>query len=252
MIKILFFIVLLLNTSFCLAADIPSIAVASNMSHVLKEISTQFKLKTGSSVNLSVGSSGNFTRQILQGAPYELFISANKKYVNIRRKKGMSIEASSELARGRIGMFIPNNSPLYHSTDLDDVMKSLYHGQYRRMAIANPEHAPYGQAAKQALQYAGLWIIERDKLLVGENAAQAMQFTLSGSVDLGIVPSSFIYLPKIKNKGLFLLIPESWHQPIIQYLTLFKGAGDISKSFYAYLLTDDSKNIIKKYGYAVE
>ena len=164
-------------------------------------------------------------------------------------ENGYEIESSAEFARGRIGIFIPNDSALKNHNSLGQVFKSLFHGRYQRIAIANPEHAPYGRAAEQALQNAGLWVIQQNKLLVGENAAQAMQFTLSGGVDLGIIPSSFARLPNIIKKGKFYLIPESWHEPIQQVIVLFNGANESTRQFYHYLLSDEATIIIRKYGY---
>lgn len=250
MIRTFCFLSLLLSVNALLAADSTHVAVASNMSHVISEISAQYNAATR--INLSFGSSGNFARQILQGAPYKLFISADKKYVDMLIENGYKIDASAAFARGRISIFIPNDSALQNNTSLEQVFKSLFHGHYQRIAIANPEHAPYGLAAEQALQSAGLWVIERDKLLVGENAAQAMQFALAGGVDLSIIPSSFAHLPSIIKKGKFYLIPESWHEPIQQVIVLLKGANESTRQFYHYLLSDEAKIIIRKYGYETE
>lgn len=250
MIRTFCFLSLLLNVNALLAADSSHVAVASNMSHVISEILDQYKPATR--INLSFGSSGNFARQILQGAPYKLFISADKKYVDMLVENGYGIDSSAEFARGRIGIFIPNDSALNNHTSLGQVFKSLYHGRYQRISIANPEHAPFGRAAEQALQNAGLWIIQQGKLLIGENAAQALQFALSGGVDLSIIPSSFARLPGIINKGKFYLIPKSWHEPIQQVIVLFNGANESTRQFYHYLLSDEAKIIIRKYGYETE
>lgn len=221
------------------------------MSFVFTEISDRYKQETGIGPKLSFGSSGNFAQQILHGAPYRLFLSAGKKYIDFLIHNGVEIDARIDYARGRIGFFVPNGSSLYAQTGLDRIIKSLIYDQFHHLVIANPEHAPYGMAAKQSLQRAGLWAIERDKLLVGESAAQAMQFTLSGGVDLGIIPASFARLPEIKNRGKFYLIPEAWHQPIQQYLILLKGADKSTRAFYRYLLSDKAKNIIRRYGYKI-
>jgi molybdate transport system substrate-binding protein len=243
---------LLLLMSGSHAAESPLVAAASNMSHVLTEIADAYHAETHRTVRLSFGSSGNFTRQILQGAPYSLFISADRKYLDILRQEGLQITTNSIFAYGRIGIFIPATSPLAAKTDLQDIMHALYNGSYRRLAIANPDYAPYGTAAMQSLQSAGLWVIEKGKLLIGESAAQTMQITLTGGVDLGIIPASYAKLPGIMEQGKFFLIPETWHKPVIQYLVLLDEADQPSRQFYNYLLTDATKQILHKYGYVTE
>lgn len=242
---------LALYSSLSIAAEAPLVAVASNLSHTLTEITSQFEQTSGVNVKLSFGSSANFARQILQGAPYQLFLSADKKYVDMLLENGHQITKSKEFARGRIGFFIPNNSRLSDKPDIKAIVNAIEFNQYRRLVIANPAFAPYGLAAQQALKYAGVWVIDKNKLLMGENAAQAMQFSLSGSIDIGIIPASYAELTEIKNKGHFFLIPDQWHQPIRQYLVLLTETSKSSNQFYNYLLAKESQTIIKKYGYTV-
>lgn len=235
------------------AEDAPHFAVASNMMQVMTEILKQYKHDSGTAdINLVFGSSGNFTRQIIQGAPFELFLSANKRYVDVLLRDGKHIAANREFALGHIGYFIPAGSLLSGKNTLEEINKALIDGEYRRIAIANPEFAPYGVAARQVLQTAGLWAMEKKKLLLGENIAQAMQYTLAGGVDIGIVPQSFAVLPDIRDKGNFFLIPENWHEPIIEYLVLLQDAGPQSRSFYQYLLSGKPKPILEKYGYSTD
>lgn len=232
------------------AEDAPHFAVASNMMQVMTEILRQYKHDSGTGdINLVFGSSGNFTRQIIQGAPFELFLSANKKYVDVLLRDSRQVIASRKFAVGHIGYFIPAGSLLSGKKSLEEINEALINDQYRRIAIANPDFAPYGVAARQVLQTAGLWVMEKRKLLLGENIAQAMQYTLSGGVDIGIVPQSFAVLPDIRDKGNFFLIPEDWHEPVIEYLVLLKDAGKESRAFYQYLLSGKPTPILKKYGY---
>jgi molybdate transport system substrate-binding protein len=220
------------------------------MTQVMTEILNQYRHEPGAgNINLVFGSSGNFARQIMQGAPFELFLSANKKYVEVLRRDNSRVTAFHEFALGRIGYFIPTGSLLSGKKNLKEINQSLINGEYRRIAIANPEFAPYGVAAKQSLQTAGLWVIEKEKLLMGENIAQAMQYTISGGVDLGIVPQSIAVLPETRDKGKFFLIPEDWHDPIIEYLVLLKNATPVSRACYQYLLSGKATPILEKYGY---
>ena len=232
------------------AEDIPLVAAASNLSHALDEIVAAYQAETHAPVRMSFGSSGNFTRQILQGAPFHLFLSADQKYLDMLRTEGHPVLASSILARGRIGFFLPRGSGLA-GMDMKAIQQALQHGQYRRIALANPDFAPYGVAAMQALQSAGVWVLEEEKLLLGESAAQAMQFSLSGGVDLGVIPSSYAGLPEIAAKGEFLPIPETWHQPLLQYRVLLIDSA-AGRRFYEYLGSGTALGILQKYSYETE
>lgn len=232
-----------------LARNDLNIAVASNMSHSITEIADSFREETGINVNLTFGSSGNFARQIIQGAPFKLFLSADQKYVKLLRENEIKLLYDIEYASGRIGLFIPINSSMSDIDDLETAVKKLIFGNYKRLVIANPEHAPYGIAAQQALQSAGLWVVEQQRLLLAENAAQATQIVLSGNVDAGIIPASYTYLPKLLDRGKFFLIPEQWHTPLQQHLVLLDGANNLEKQFFDYLQNKKSQLIIQNYGY---
>ena len=241
---------LLCISSIVTAAEPPLVAVASNLTQVVTEIAGRFETRTGITVKLSFGSSGNFARQILQGAPFQLFLSADKKYLDMLKDEGRQLVRITELARGRIGFFIPSDSTLSGITDLDSIVNALEFGNYRRLVIANPDLAPYGLAARQALESAGVWIVDQEKLVLGENIAQAVQFSISGAVDIGIIPESSTLLPEVYNKGRYISIPETWHQPIQQYLALLSDVNPSAIRFYDYLMTQESREILLEYGYA--
>ena len=232
------------------AEDPPMFAVASNMMQVMTEILGRYRHDNATAnINLVFGSSGNFARQIMQGAPFQMFLSANKQYVDMLMRDNGRVSAYHEFATGRIGYFIPNGSRLAGKRSLEEINRALANDAYRRIAIANPEFAPYGIAARQALQTAGVWALDKKKLLKGENIAQAMQYTLAGGVDIGVVPLSYALLPDIRAQGKFFLIPRDWHDPIIEYLVLLKQAGPASRTFYEYLLSGKAVPVLKKYGY---
>ena len=241
---------LLCISSIVTAAEAPLVAVASNLTQAVTEIAGRFKSGTGIMLKLSFGSSGNFARQILQGAPFQLFLSADKKYVDMLRDNGQKFLQTSEYARGRIGFFIPEDSRLSGTAGLNEIINAIEFDDYRRMAIANPEVAPFGLAAEQALSYAGVWYINRNKLLLGENAAQTVQYSLSGAVDIGIIPASAAIQPEVRAHGSFIPIPETWHQPIQHYLVLFADANPSAIRFYDYLLTEAAQRILVTYGYS--
>ncbi|MGH8245460.1 MAG: molybdate ABC transporter substrate-binding protein, partial [Gammaproteobacteria bacterium] len=233
------------------AEETPIIAVATNLSHPLAEISDRFAAENGIRVRLSFGSSGNFTNQIRQGAPYELFLSADRKFVDVLAADGLTAGEPSAFAAGRIGALIPEGSSLSAATDLKSLINLMINGSYRRIAMANPKFAPFGVAAEEALQSAGVWAIERDRVALAENAAQAVQFTLSGNVDVGIIPYSFALLPEVGGKGRFFLFPPEWHKPLSQWRVLLKGAGDAARRFHEYLGGGPARDVLEKFGYTV-
>ena len=228
-----------------------NVAVASNLTHTITEVSRAFNRDEGSRVNLTFGSSGNFARQIVQGAPYKVFISAGKKYVDFIRDNGREISSFKALAHGRLSLYVPEMSKIKIPTTFAEVLQILQYGDFRKMAIANPEHAPYGSAAREALKNAGVWVISRNKLLLGENAAQAMQFCVSGSVDLCIVPNSFLALEQFSGRGTNFPVPESWHPPITQYAVLLDNSDEQGVRYFKYLSSVSSEAIFRKHGYTL-
>lgn len=247
--KYFLLLIITLIASNVWAADSARIAVASNMSQAISDIAQTFQQDTNIRTQLTSGSSGNFARQIIQGAPYSLFLSADKKYVDLLRVNDIEIVEQIQYVRGRIGLFVSKTSELSRAGDLKSVIKKLYHGNFNRLVIANPMHAPYGLAAEQALQSAGLWVIEKHRLLLAENAAQATQIAVSGNVDLGIISASHAHLQKVQTRGQFFLIPEQWHQPLQQYLLVLEGANEAEMKLFKYLQSKQAQLLLKIYGY---
>jgi molybdate transport system substrate-binding protein len=233
------------------AADSPAIAVAANLTKPMDRIVETFRGETGIVVRVSYGSSGNFVRQIRQHAPFELFVSANADYVRRLEADGLTEGDAFTLALGRIGAFVPSESPLAGVADLSALMNELKNGEFRRIAIANPEFAPFGIAAQESLEHAGIWAIEKDRIVLGENVGQAVQFTLAGGVDAGFIPLSFALEPDIAARGRFFLIPHDWHAPLEQRATLLRGAGPEARRFLEYLRQDAARSVIEQYGYTL-
>jgi molybdate transport system substrate-binding protein len=121
----------------------------------------------------------------------------------------------------------------------------------QKFAIANPEHAPYGWAAQQALQSQSLWEAVQSKLVLGENVAQAAQFATSGSAQGGIFAYSLALSPEVSKLGAFVLLPAEWHQPLLQRMVLMKNAGDTAKAFYSYVQTPTSRAVFRKFGFVL-
>lgn len=227
----------------------PAIAVAANVQVAMEEILTDFRKTTGRDIRVSYGSSGNFTRQIEQGAPFELFVSADEDFVFRLADAGRTQDRGELYAQGRIVLFVPKTSGLKADGTLADLRAALNDGRLKRFAIASPEHAPYGRAAQEALAKQGLWDAIRPKLVIAENIAQATQFASSGGADGGIVALSLALAPNVASLGTHALLPAEWHAPLLQRMVLMKGAGETARAFYDHLRSPEARAIFRKYGF---
>jgi molybdate transport system substrate-binding protein len=246
-----------LLAAFARAADVPAIAAAADLKFALTEIAQAFQKDTGRRLKLSFGSSGNFAQQIEQGAPFELFLAADEQYIFRLADAGIAADRGTLYAVGRIVLFAPHGSSLkadaLAADPLADLRAALADGRLRRFAIANPDHAPYGRAARAALQHAGLWAALQLKLVLGENASQATQFAAAGSSQGGIVPLSLSKAPEIARLGSFAPIPAEWHaaEPLRQRMALTKQAGASARAFHAYLQQPAARAILARHGFAL-
>ena len=229
----------------------PLVAAASDLQFALDEVVERFERDTGIAPRVTYGSSGNFARQIEQGAPFELFLSADEAYVARLAERRLTRDEGVLYAVGHIVLFAPHGSPLRVDPELKHLAKRLASGEAGRLAIANPEHAPYGRAAEQALRSLGLWDAVRPKLLFGENVAQAAQFASSGNADGGIVAYSLALGPALRDRGTFVLLPASLHAPLRQRMVLMKGASPAAGRFYDYLRSPTGRAILRQYGFVL-
>ncbi|MBK8741320.1 MAG: molybdate ABC transporter substrate-binding protein [Betaproteobacteria bacterium] len=242
---------LLFASGAAVAQDGPVIAAASDLKFALDEIAGAFQRQTGRKVRVAYGSSGNFFSQIAQDAPFELFMSADEEYVFRLARQGRVADDGMPYAIGRIVLFVPAGSPVKADAQFADLRRALADGRLRKFAIANPEHAPYGRAAKQALQEKGLWEAIEPRLVLGENVSQTAQFAVSGSAQGGIFALSLARAPAFGNAGSYVLVPQELHQPLKQRMVLTRKAGDIAREFYAYLQQPAARAVFKKYGFAL-
>ncbi|MBD3678931.1 MAG: molybdate ABC transporter substrate-binding protein [Rhodobacteraceae bacterium] len=233
------------------AAESPVVAAAASVQFALVEIAQAFEAETGETVRLTFGASGNLARQIRQGAPYDLFLSADESFVLTLAEEGRLRDQGVLYAQGRIGALVPRGSDLKPDGTLEDLRAALQDGRLGRFAIANPEHAPYGQRAREALIHAGLWEAIEPHLVIGENIAQAAQFAVSGNADGGIVSYSLAVAPDVAARSEFALIPADWHEPLGQRMALTKRAGPVAEAFYAYLQSPAARAIFDDYGLAL-
>lgn len=233
------------------ADDVPIIAVASNLTLPMAEIAELYEIKTGRSVRLTTGSSGHLAGQIVQGAPYELFISANRQYIDLLTEHEIQVNNIEPFIIGKIGAFIPDNSPLRTTDSIDDVINALIFRNYRKIAIANPELAPYGTAAVEALQNSGIWAIESSRVILADSVSLVIPYALSGNVDVAIIPYSFMLPDEMKQNGKYISFPENSYTPIIQYLVELYDGNTQAAEFKRFLLGELSRDILNKYGYEI-
>lgn len=232
-------------------ADTPVVAAAADLKFALEEVSARFEADTGKRLKLVFGSSGNFYRQISEGAPFQLYLAADESYVEQLAAAGKTLDEGALYAMGRIVLAVPHGSVLKADAELAGLRAALAAGQIGKFAIANPEHAPYGRRAEEALRHAGLWDALQGKLVLGENVAQAAQFATSGNAQGGIVAYSLALAPDVAKRGQFVLIPEHWHSPLRQRMVLLKGAGATSQAFYQYLQQPVARSILRRYGFSL-
>lgn len=233
------------------APDVPAIAAASDLKFALDEIAAAFAASTRRQVKTVYGSSGNFYRQIEQGAPFEIFMSADEEFVFKLAAAGRAHDKGVLYATGRIVLFAPKGSSLTVDAQMAGLKLALSAGRLQRFAIANPEHAPYGRAAEQALRALGLWDALRGRLVLGENVSQAAQFASSGSAQGGIFAYSLALSPAVSKGGDYVLLPESLHQPLRQRVVLIKGAGENARAFFAFLQQPAARAVFKRYGFVL-
>ena len=229
----------------------PTIAAASDLKFALDDIAATFQKQTGKTVRIVYGSSGNFFQQIAQHAPFEIFMSADEDFIFKLADKNLTVDRGALYATGRIVLFAPKNSALKVDEPMADLRRALADGRLKKFAIANPEHAPYGRAAMEALKQAHLWGKIEPKLVLGENVSQAAQFALSGSTQGGIFAYSLALSPEFSNAGSYVLIPDSMHSPLRQSMVLTKKASVAAREFYSYMQSTTALDVFKRYGFVL-
>lgn len=228
-----------------------TIAAASDLQFALEELRTQFQLDSGKSIQVVYGSSGNFYRQIREGAPFQMFLSADESYVQQLDDAGLTEDEGALYALGRIVIITPHGSNLKADARLSGLSAALASNRISRFAIANPEHAPYGERAEEALRHVGLWDELQGKLVLGENVSQAAQFATSGNAQGGIIAYSLALSPNVSALGEFALIPQEWHHALRQRMVLIKTANADVRDFYAYLQSAPAREILQRYGFTL-
>ena len=243
--------VLSLTTVGAPAKTPPVVAAASDLKFAMDEIAATFGRQTGNQVQVTYGSSGNFFRQIVQGAPFELFMSADEDLVFQLADRKLTVDRGVQYAIGRIVLFVPKGSPVQADAQFADLRRSIADGRLVKFAIANPQHAPYGRAAMEALKSVGLWSAIEPRLVQGENVSQAAQFAVSGSTQGGIFALSLAQAPLFSAAGSHVLIPDSLHRPLLQRMVLTRAAGAAARELYAHLRSPAARAVFKRHGFAL-
>jgi molybdate transport system substrate-binding protein len=226
-----------------------TVAAASDLQSVLPAIASGFEKDTGQHVGFTFGSSGNFFTQIQNGAPFDVFLSADVDYPRRLEQSGHAERGTLyEYATGRLVLWTRNDSGI----DVRSGLRVVADDRVRRVALANPEHAPYGRAAAAALRHERLYEQVQQKLVLGENISQAAQFAQSGSADVGVLALSLALSPALKGSGNYVEIPESWYPPIEQAAVVLASSRQkpLARRFIEYLKKPDSLRRLQSYGFA--
>jgi molybdate transport system substrate-binding protein len=226
------------------------VAVAANVQFAMQEIKAGFEKETGIKIETILGSSGQLTAQITQGAPYDIFISADMKYPFTLFTNKLAIEKPKVYARGSLVLWTMNQN-----IKVDKILKQLFDKKIEKIAIANPKAAPYGVAAVHALKYFGIYDKIKDKLVYGESIAQVNQFIVSKTADIGFTSKSVVISPNMKGKGVWEEIDTSAYDPIEQGFVILKYGYDNhrkeAQAFYDFMFSQKAIKILKKYGYKI-
>jgi molybdate transport system substrate-binding protein len=229
------------------AAEI-KVAAASDLTFAFKDVVAGFEQQTGNNVRLTYGSSGNFFSQIQNGAPFDLFFSADVNFPRKLEAAGLTEPGSLyEYAKGEIVIWVPNASKL----DLSKGLAVLLDPSVRKIAIANPLHAPYGAAAVAAMKHAGIYDRVKGKFVQGENISQTAQFVHSGNAEVGIVALSLA--PAMKSDGRYVVIPPEDYPPLIQAAVILKSSRekDVANQFLKFLKEPKTVALMQRYGFVV-
>jgi molybdate transport system substrate-binding protein len=229
----------------------PTIAAAANLNFALTEVANRFERAQRARVELVFGASGTLTRQIQDGAPFEMFLAADEEFANQLSAAGLTRDAGVVYAAGRLVIFASKGSPLMVDEQLEGLARLVKARGVTRFAIANPDVAPYGRAAEAVLRKRGLWDALRPTLVLGDSIAQAAQFATTGNAVGGLIAYSLVLGPGFANRGTYALIPGADHPPLRQRMVLLKRAGPIASKFYAYLQGGTARAILRKHGFSV-
>jgi molybdate transport system substrate-binding protein len=242
--------ILMLQSPAAAGADEITVAAAADLTFAFQQVAAKFEKETGNTVRLSFGSSGNFFSQIENRAPYDLFFSADLSYPKKLEAAGLAEPGSLyEYATGKLVLWVPDGSQL----DLNKGLRVLLDPRIGKIAIANPEYAPYGRAAMAALRHEKIYAEIKSKLVLGENIAQTAQFVQSRSADVGILALSLALAPTLRSEGRYVEIAPADYSPIVQAGVILRTSGKkkAAREFLAFLQTPQIVELMRRYGFVV-
>lgn len=231
-------------------AEDVAVAAASDLNFAMKELVSLYEKQTGQHVKLTLGSSGNFYSQLQNGAPFDVYFSADIGYPKKLEEAGVAVPGSLyRYAVGRIVLWAPKSSAL----DLAKGLDVLREPAAKKIAIANPKHAPYGKAAVSAMQHFQVYDSVKDRLVLGENISQAAQYIESGACDVGIIALSLALAPSMKAGGTYWEIPTTAHPPLEQGAVIIKQSQkqDAARQFLNFVRSPEGQEIMTRYGFTV-
>jgi len=240
-------IAIVVVSELCFAQSI-TVAAAADLQFAMQDIAARFQKEQGKEIKLTFGSSGNFFQQIQNGAPFDMFFSANLDFAKKLDAAGLTVPGSYyEYAKGKIVIWVQKDSAL----DLRSGMQVLLNPSIKKIAVANPQHAPYGQAAVAAMQKEGLYEKVKDKFVLGENISQTASFVVSGSADIGIVALSLAQSPNMKDQGRYIEVPVSDYPPIEQACVILSSSKnqETAKQFLSFIKSAVAADTLRRYGF---
>ena len=246
--RLICFVGLALSLLAPVKAEELTIAAAADLKFAMAEVVENFRVQhPADKIEVIYGSSGKFLTQIENGAPFDLYFSADIAYPRELESKGLVAGAAQPYAVGRIVLW-SLKPELANMT-----LQKLPQAAISKFAIANPLHAPYGKRAKEALRHAGVWEAMQPKLVLGENIAHTAQFVDSGAAEAGIVALSLVLSPALQGKGTWTLIPADWHAPLEQGYVILARARDntLAHAFAAYIATGSARAVMRRYGFVL-
>ena len=238
---------LLLVFAQSVSAQQTTVAVAANMKDAFAEIDAAFRATGKPQIRVVYGSSGNFAAQILNGAPFSLFISADERFPMELYKQGKTLDTGTVYAIGKLALIAKTSSGVALTDKKAEIARAI--AKANKVAIAKPELAPYGKAAVEYLKAEGLWDLAKDKLIYGDNIGVATMYVLTGGADIGFTALSLAKSPEVAKETHFLLVNSKFYEPIKQRMVLIKGASQEAISLYQFMQSAQAKLILQKYGY---
>lgn len=239
--------VLLLFCAQSLGAQPITIAVTANMKDAFAEINTAFRATSKAELRVVFGSSGNFTAQIMNGAPYSLLIAADEYFPLELYKNGKTVDEGLIYAIGKLALIAKKSSNSPIANNKTDIAKAI--SRANKLAIAKPELSPYGKAAIEYLKSEGLWELAKDKLIYGDNIGIATMYVATGAADLGFTALSLAVSPEVMKHASYVLVDDRQYQPIQQRMLLMKGAPPEALNLYRFMQSPQAKSILRQYGY---